>query len=90
LANSAPSGTLGSSPYWIGADGTVDESYSGRLWSSAPWPSQRSRTATAPRGSADWPSVAKFPKKYLPKAEAMRGADAKLRSIAAEYRRMHL
>jgi len=29
------------------------------------------------------------PKKYLPKVEAMRGADAKLRSIAAEYRRMH-
>jgi len=37
----------------------------------------------------NYTSVAKFPKKYLPKVEAMRGADAKLRSIAAEYRRMH-
>jgi hypothetical protein len=45
-----------------------------------------------PRGDVcdtNYTSVAKFSKKYLPKAEAMRGADAKLRSIAAEYRRMH-
>jgi acetamidase/formamidase len=37
----------------------------------------------------NYTSVAKFPRKHLPKADAMGGADAKLRSIAAEYRRMH-
>ena len=37
----------------------------------------------------NYTSVAKLPRKHLPKADAMGGADAKLRSIAAEYRRMH-
>ncbi|MGD1053535.1 MAG: acetamidase/formamidase family protein [Candidatus Dormibacteria bacterium] len=36
----------------------------------------------------NYASVAKFPKKYLPPGVAMGGADARLRSIAAEYRRM--
>lgn len=37
----------------------------------------------------NYTSVAKFPKRHLPRADAMNGADAKLRSLAAEYRRMH-
>jgi hypothetical protein len=37
----------------------------------------------------NYTSVAKFPKQHLPRADAMGGADARLRSIAAEYRRMH-
>ena len=37
----------------------------------------------------NYTSVAKFPKKYLPPGVAMGGADARLRSIAAEYRRLH-
>jgi hypothetical protein len=37
----------------------------------------------------NYTSVAKLPRKHLPKADAMGGADAKLHSIAAEYRRMH-
>jgi len=37
----------------------------------------------------NYASVAKFPKKYLPPGVAMGGADARLRSIAAEYRRLH-
>jgi acetamidase/formamidase len=37
----------------------------------------------------NYTSVAKFPKKFLPDSEAMGGADARLRSLAADYLRMH-
>jgi len=37
----------------------------------------------------NYASVAKFPKRYLPPGVAMGGADARLRAIAAEYRRSH-
>jgi hypothetical protein len=37
----------------------------------------------------NYTSVAKFPKKHLPQGVAMGGADARPRSIAAEYRRLH-
>jgi hypothetical protein len=40
-------------------------------------------------GDTNYAPVAKFPKRYLPPGVAMGGADARLRDIAAEYRRLH-
>ena len=37
----------------------------------------------------NYTSVAKFPKAYLPNGTPMAGADARLREIAAEYRKLH-
>jgi len=37
----------------------------------------------------NYTSIAKFPKRYLPRGEAMGGVDQHLREISAEYLRMH-